>query len=104
MRPQDCTDDEEGYYGLYSPVTIVSETKKEFGKNRGASAVNSNTGFDSVSPYIYMYIYVVCVCVRERESVCVCVCVCMYVCIYVCILFRPILPRVHLLYRKPSMV
>jgi hypothetical protein len=49
MRPQDCTDDEEGYYGLYSPVTIVSETKKEFGKNRGASAVNSNTGFDSVA-------------------------------------------------------
>jgi hypothetical protein len=44
---EDCTDDEEGYYGLYSPVTIVSETKKEFGKNRGASAVNSNTGFDS---------------------------------------------------------
>jgi len=44
---EDCTDDEEGYYGLYSPVTIVSETKKEFGKNRGASAANSNTGFDS---------------------------------------------------------
>jgi len=44
---EDCTDDEEGYYGLYSPVTIVSETKKEFGKNRGATAVNSNTGFDS---------------------------------------------------------
>ena len=44
---EDCTDAEEGYYGLYSPVTIVSETKKEFGKNRGASAVNSNTGFDS---------------------------------------------------------
>ena len=43
----DCTEEEEGYYGLYSPVTIVSETKKEFGKNRGASAVNSNTGFDS---------------------------------------------------------
>eukprot|EP00287_Rhodomonas_sp_CCMP768_P005507 CAMPEP_0196724360 /NCGR_PEP_ID=MMETSP1091-20130531/6244_1 /TAXON_ID=302021 /ORGANISM="Rhodomonas sp., Strain CCMP768" /LENGTH=337 /DNA_ID=CAMNT_0042066469 /DNA_START=147 /DNA_END=1160 /DNA_ORIENTATION=- len=43
----DCTSDEEGYYGLYSPVTIVSETKKEFGKNRGASAVNSNVGFDS---------------------------------------------------------
>lgn len=44
---EECTDAEEGYYGLYSPVTIVSETKKEFGKNRGASAVNSNTGFDS---------------------------------------------------------
>merc|ERR1719199_560988 len=44
---EDCTEEEEGYYGLYSPVTIVSETKKEFGKNRGASAVNSNTGFDS---------------------------------------------------------
>lgn len=43
----DCTSEEEGYYGLYSPVTIVSETKKEFGKNRGASAVNSNVGFDS---------------------------------------------------------
>lgn len=25
----DCTSEEEGYYGLYSPVTIVSETKKE---------------------------------------------------------------------------
>jgi hypothetical protein len=43
----DCTSEEEGYYGLYAPVTILSETSKEFGKNRGASAVNSNVGFDS---------------------------------------------------------
>eukprot|EP00290_Baffinella_frigidus_P014521 CAMPEP_0180144674 /NCGR_PEP_ID=MMETSP0986-20121125/17104_1 /TAXON_ID=697907 /ORGANISM="non described non described, Strain CCMP2293" /LENGTH=391 /DNA_ID=CAMNT_0022088683 /DNA_START=76 /DNA_END=1251 /DNA_ORIENTATION=- len=42
-----CTSEEEGYYGLYSPVTIVSETSKEFGKNRGATAVNSNVGYDS---------------------------------------------------------
>lgn len=43
----DCQSAEEGYYGIYSPVTILSETSKQFGKNRGASAVNSNTGFDS---------------------------------------------------------
>jgi len=43
----DCQSAEEGYYGIYSPVTIRSETTKQFGKNRGASAVNSNTGFDS---------------------------------------------------------
>lgn len=43
----DCQGNEEGYFGMYSPVTIVSETNKQFGKKRGASAVNTNTGFDS---------------------------------------------------------
>uniref|UniRef100_A0A7S0W1W4 Plant heme peroxidase family profile domain-containing protein n=1 Tax=Hemiselmis tepida TaxID=464990 RepID=A0A7S0W1W4_9CRYP len=43
----DCQSAEEGYYGIYAPVTILSETNKQFGKNRGASAVNSNVGFDS---------------------------------------------------------
>ena len=47
MEDPSCTSEEEGYYGLYSPVTIRSETSNLYGKNRGASAVNSNTGFDS---------------------------------------------------------
>jgi hypothetical protein len=79
---EDCTDDEEGYYGLYSPVTIVSETTKEFGKNRGASAVNSNTGCMCVGEGVCVGVTV---CVRESVCMCniyICICTIQYIYIY----------------------